>query len=164
MDRGVGLVAKLIRLQVQEQAGDSSGAPPDYEGRIALDPTLLDAERLESALETGGFELSDSRVHQNLVLHHLGRSMHRSAVLLRELCHMVGSPYHPANLQENSWWDLQWVELERQAGQIPVREEIVEDDAGVISSVVVPILVTKVDEEMESDEEVSGEPSSLADN
>ena len=31
---------------MQEQAAGSSGAPPDYEGRIALDPTLLDVERL----------------------------------------------------------------------------------------------------------------------
>ena len=59
-------------------AVDSSGAPPDYEGRIALDPTLLDAERLEAVLETGGFVLSNMRVHQNLVLHHLGRSMRLS--------------------------------------------------------------------------------------
>ena len=120
MARGVGLVARLIRLQVQEQVGDSSGAPPDYEGRIALDPTLLDVERLEAALETGVFELTNSRVHQNLVLHHLGRSMRRSAVLLRKLCCMVGSLYCPADLQEISWWDLQWVEIEWQAGRVPV--------------------------------------------
>ena len=105
---------------MQEQAGDSSGAPPDYEGRIALNPTLLDVERLEAALETGVFELSNSRVHQNLVLHHLGHSMHHSAVLLRKLCCMVGNPYHPANLQEISWQDLQWVEIKREAGRIPV--------------------------------------------
>ena len=43
---------------------DSSGAPPDYEGRIALDPTLLDVGRLEAALETGVFQLSNSQVHQ----------------------------------------------------------------------------------------------------
>ena len=91
---------------------DSSGTPLDYEGRIELDPTLLDMERLEAALETGGFELSNSQVHQNLVLHHLGRSMHHSVVLLRELCCMVGSPYRPADLHEISWWDLQWVELQ----------------------------------------------------
>ena len=72
MDNGVGLITGLIRLQVQEQANDSSGAPLDYEGRIVLDPTLLDMERLENALETGVFELSNSRVHQNLVLHQLG--------------------------------------------------------------------------------------------
>ena len=127
--------------QCQEQAADSSGDPPDHEGRIALDPTLLDVERLESALETGRFELSNSQVHQNLVLHHLGHSMHCSAVLLHKLCCMVGSPYRPADLQEINWRDLQWVERERQAGRIPVREEIVEDDAGVISSVVVPTSV-----------------------
>ena len=77
-----GLDASLIRLQVQEQAEDTSGAPPDYEGRIGLDPTLLDVERLVAALETGVFELSNTRVHQNLLLHHIGRSMAWSAVLL----------------------------------------------------------------------------------
>ena len=56
--------------------------PPDYEGRIRLDPILLDVERLVAALETGIFELSNTRVHQNLLLHHIGRSMARSAVLL----------------------------------------------------------------------------------
>ena len=65
----------MTRLQVQEQVVDSSGAPPDYKGRVALDPILLDAERLVAALETGGFELSNTRVHQNLLLHHIGRSM-----------------------------------------------------------------------------------------
>ena len=65
----------MTRLQVQEQVDGSSGAPPDYEGRIALDPILLDAERLVTALETGVFELSNTRVHQNLLLHHIGRSM-----------------------------------------------------------------------------------------
>ena len=113
MDKGVGLGARLTSPQVQEQAADSSGTPLDYEGRIALDPTLLGVERLEVALETGGFELSNSRVHQNLVLHHLGRSMHRSAILLRELCCMVGSPYCPADLHEISWQDLQWVKIQR---------------------------------------------------
>ena len=53
-----GLDEKLTRLQVQEQAEDSSGAPPVYEGRIGLDPILLDVERLVAALETGGFELT----------------------------------------------------------------------------------------------------------
>ena len=80
----------MTRLQVQEQAGDSSGTPPDYEGRIGLDPILLDVERLVAALETGGFELSNTRVHQNLLLHHIGRSMAQSAVLLCELCSMAG--------------------------------------------------------------------------
>ena len=81
MVNDAGLVTSLTRLQVQEQAADSSGAPPDYEGRIALDPILLDVERLVAALETGVFELMNSRVHQNL-LHHIGQSMLRSAILL----------------------------------------------------------------------------------
>ena len=160
----VGHVARLTHLQVQEQVANSSGAPLDYKGRIALDPTLLDVERLESALETGGFELSNSQVHQNLVLHHLGRSMHCSVVLLHELCRMVGSPDCPADLQEISWRDLQWVELERQAGQIPVREEIIEDNAGVISLVVVPTSVLGVVAEEASSEEGSNESMSLANN
>ena len=76
---------------------------------------------------------------------------------------MVGSPYCPADLQEISWQDLQWVELERQVGWIPVREEIIEDNAGVISSVVVPTLVSGVDEEEVSDEG-SNKAMSPADN
>ena len=102
----------MTRLQVQEQAGDSSGAPPVYEGRIGLDPILLDVERLVAALETGVFELSNTRVHQNLLLHHIGRSMARSAVLLQELCNMAGRAYRPADLLEISWGDLQWVEMQ----------------------------------------------------
>ena len=117
----------MTRLQVQEQAEDSSGAPPDYEGRVELDPILLDAERLVAALETGGFELSNTRVHQNLLLHHIGHSMARSAVLLRELCNMAGRAYRPADLLEISWRDLQWVEIQRRASpsqreELPVRE------------------------------------------
>ena len=88
---------------MQEQAADSFGVPPDYEGRVELDPILLDVERLVTALETGGFELSNSRVHQNLLLHHIGWSMAQSAILLRELCNMAGRAYHPANLLEISW-------------------------------------------------------------
>ena len=78
----VGRAANLTRLQVQEQADASSGTPPDYEGRIELDPILLDVERLMAALETGVFELSNTQVHQNLLLHHIGRSMARSTILL----------------------------------------------------------------------------------
>ena len=144
----------MTRLQVQEQAGDSSGAPPDYEGRIGLDPILLDVERLVTTLETGVFELSNSWVHQNLLLHHIGRSMSRSAILLRELCNMAGRAYRPADLLEISWRDLQWVEMQRRASpsqreELPVREEIVEDDAGVISSVIVPTLAPVTEDAME---------------
>ena len=109
----VGRTASLTRLQVQEQAEGSSGAPPDYEGRIGLDPILLDVGRLVAALETGIFKLSNTRVHQNLLLHHIGRSMAQSAILLRELCNMAGRAYRPADLLEISWRDLQWVEIQR---------------------------------------------------
>ena len=146
----------MTSLQVQEQAGDSSGAPPDYKGRIALDPILLDVERLVAALETGVFELSNTRVHQNLLLHHIGRNMARSAVLLRELCNMAGRAYHPADLLEISWRDLQWVEIQRRASpsqreELPVREEVVEDDEGVVSSVIVPTLKPVTEEAMEEE-------------
>ena len=149
---------------MQEQAGDSSGAPPDYEGRIGLDPILLDVERLVAALETGVFELSNTWVHQNLLLHHISRSMARSAVLLRELCNMAGRAYCPADLLEISWRDLQWVEIQRrvspsQREELPVREEVVEDDAGVISSVIVPTLTPVAEDAMEEESGSSAGPS-----
>ena len=152
----------MTRPQVQEQAEDSSGVPPDYEGRIELDPILLDVGRLVEALETGVFELSNTRVHQNLLLHHIGHSMGRTAILLRELCGMVGRVYRPADLLEISWRDLQWVEMQRRASpsqceELPVREEVVEDDAGVISSVVVPTLEPAAEDARE-EESSAGSP------
>ena len=163
MGSGVGQDARLIKLQVQEQAEGSSGAPPDYKGRIALDLTLLDVERLQAALETGGFELANSRVHQNLALHHLGRSMHCSVILLCEVCRMVGSPYHPADLHEISWRDLQWVEIQRRGGadEVLVREEIIEDDAGVVSLVIVPTLALVPEDVMEGESDAEGSSSSV---
>ena len=157
-----GLARNLTRLQVQEQADDSSGTPPGYEGRIGLDPILLDVERLVIALETGVFELSNTRVHQNLLLHHIGRSMARSTVLLRELCNMAGRAYRPADLLEISWRDLQWVEIQQrgspsQREELPVREEVVEDDAGVISPVIVPTLEPVAEDAME-EESSTGSP------
>ena len=130
--------------------------PPDYEGRIALDPILLDADRLMAALETGVFELRNTRVHQNLLLHHIGRSMARSAVFLRELCTMAGRVYRPTDLLEINWSDLDGVEFRRREGSwpqvgLPVREEVVEDDAGVISSVVVPDLAPVAEDAMEEE-------------
>ena len=165
MVNAVGRAASLTRLQVQEQAADSSSAPPDYKGRIELDPILLDVERLVAALETGVFELSNTWVHQNLLLHHIGRSMARSAVLLRELCNMAGRAYRPADLLEISWRDLQWVEVQRQAGlsqreELQVQEEVVEDDAGVISSVIVPTLSPAPEDAMEEEaESTMGSPN-----
>ena len=146
----------MTRPQVQEQAADSSGTPPDYEGHIALDPTLLDVERLVAALETGVFELTNTRVHQNLLLHHIGRSMSRSVILLREFCNMAGRAYRPADLLEISWRDLQWVEIQRRASpshreELPVREEVVEDDEGVVSSVIVPTLAPVEEDAMEEE-------------
>ena len=149
---------------MQEQAANSSGAPPDYEGRIGLDPILLDVERLVAALETGVFELSNTRVHQNLLLHHIGRSMAQSAILLHKLCGMAGRAYRLADLHEISWRDLQWVEIQRRASpsqreELPVREEVVEDDARVISSVIVPTLTpVAVDSLEEASDSTAGSP------
>ena len=148
----------MTRLQVQEQVANSSGAPLDYEGRIELDPILLDVERLMAALETGVFELRNTRVHQNLLLHHIGRSMARSAILLRELCNMAGRVYRLTDLLEINWADLDGIEFQRQADpcqreELPVREEIVEDDDGVISSVIVPSLAPAPEDAMEEESE-----------
>ena len=145
---------------MQEQAADSSGTPLDYEGRIALDPILLDADRLMAALETGFFELRNMWVHQNLLLHHIGQSMTRSVVFLRELCAMAGRVYRPTDLLEINWSDLDGVEFCRRSGlgpqeELPVREEIIEDEAGVISSVIVPTLVPAEEDAMEEDVESS---------
>ena len=135
----------------------SSGAPPDYEGRIALDPILLDADRLMAALETGVFELRNTRVHQNLLLHHIGQSMARSAVFLWELCAMAGRVYRPTDLLEIHWGDLDGVEFRRtgplQRGGLLVREEVIEDDDGVISSVIVPTLALAPEDAMEMESE-----------
>ena len=121
-----------------------------------LDPTLLDVERLVAALETGIFKLTNMRVHQNLLLHHIGWSMARSAVLLRELCNMAGRAYRPADLLEISWRDIQWVEIQRRASpsqceELLVQEEVVEDDARVISSVIVPTLKPVAEDAMEEE-------------
>ena len=137
----------------------SSGAPPDYEGRIALDPILLDADRLMAALETGMFELRNTQVHQNLQLHHIGRSMAQSAVFLRELCAMAGRVYRLTDLLEINWSDLDGVEFRRHEGVWPqegllVREEVIEDDAGVVSSVVVPDLAPVAEDVMEEESSV----------
>ena len=114
-----------------------------------------------AALETGVFELRNTRVHQNLLLHHIGRSMAWSTVFLRELCAMAGRVYCPTDLLEINWLDLDGVEFHRREGPwpqegLPVREEIVEDDAGVISSVVVPDLIP-VEDAME-EESSAGSP------
>ena len=159
MASAVGRSASLTRPQVREQVEGSSSAPPDYKGRIALDPILLDADRLMAALETGVFELRNTRVHQNLLLHHIGRSMARSAVFLRELCAMAGRVYRPTDLLEINWSDLDGVEFRRREGPwpqegLPVREEIVEDADGVISSVVVPDLAPVAEDAMEEESSV----------
>ena len=67
---------------------------------------------------------------------------------------MVGRAYRPADLLEISWRDLQWVEMQRRASpsmweEMPVREEVVEDDTGVISSVIVPTLAPVPEDTME---------------
>ena len=82
--------------------------------------------------------------------------MARSTILLRELCNMAGRAYRPANLLEISWRDLQWVELQRRASpsqrkELLVREEVVEDGAGVISLVIVPTLAPVAEDAMEEE-------------
>ena len=71
---------------------------------------------------------------------------------------MAGRAYCPADLLEISWRDLQWVEIQRRASpsqreELPVREEVVEGDAGVISSVIVPTLAPVEEDVMEEESE-----------
>ena len=71
---------------------------------------------------------------------------------------MAGRAYHPADLLEISWRDLQWVEAQWRASpsqreELPVREEVVEDDAGVISLVIVPTLTLVPEDAMEAESE-----------
>ena len=69
---------------------------------------------------------------------------------------MAGRAYRPADLLEVSWRDLQWMEMQRRASpsqreELPVREEIVEDEAGVISLVIVPTLAPVAEDAMEEE-------------
>ena len=69
---------------------------------------------------------------------------------------MAGRAYRPADLLEISWRDLQWVEIQRrtspsQREELPVREEVVEGDDGVISSVIVPTLEPVAEDAMEDE-------------
>ena len=73
---------------------------------------------------------------------------------------MAGRAYRPADLLEISWRDLQWTEIQRcaspsQCEELPVREEVVEDDTGVISSVIVPT-PTPVPEDVMEEESSAG--------
>ena len=128
-----GLVARLTMLQVQEQPGCSK-APLEYEGRLALDPILLDCACLFGALGAEAFELNNSRMHQNIVLHHLGSSMTESAIFLWELTAMVGRPYWVAVMAELSTGELVQVALARQG--VATCDEVVEDEeTSVVSTV-----------------------------
>ena len=69
---------------------------------------------------------------------------------------MAGRAYRPADLLEINWGDLQWVEIQRRASpsqreELPVREEVVEGDDGVISSVIVPTLEPVAEDAMEDE-------------
>ena len=134
-----GLVARLTGPQIQEQAACSE-PPSVYEGQLALDPILLDQARLFGALEAGAFELTNTRTHQNVVLHHLGASMTELAIFLRELTAMVGRPYRIEVMEELSSGELVQALLSREG--IATREEVVEDEeTGVISTIEVPDLM-----------------------
>ena len=69
---------------------------------------------------------------------------------------MAGRVYHPTDLLEINWLDLDGIEFRRHEGlvpqeELPVREEIVEDDAGVISLVIVPTLAPVAEDAMEEE-------------
>ena len=120
---------------MQEQCG-SSKAPPKYKGQLTVDPMMLNCACLFRALKAGEFELSNSHTSQNIILHHLGSSMTKSAIFLQELMAMVGRLYHPTIIEEISWRDMILAECQHQAACVPVQEEVVEDEVtGVVSTV-----------------------------
>ena len=105
-----------------------------------LDPILLDCARLFGALEAGAFELTNTRMHQNVVLHHLRSSMTESAIFLWELTAMVGRPYRVAVMEELSVGELVRAALARQG--VTTREEVMEDEeTSVVSTIEVPDLM-----------------------
>ena len=139
MVNAVGHIASLTRPQIQEQP-DCSEPPLEYEGRLGLDPILMDRARLFGALEAGTFKLTNTRTHQNVVIHHLGSAMTESAIFLRELTNMVGRPYQVGVLEELSLGELARAVLARQG--IATCEEVVEDEeTGVVSTIEVPDLM-----------------------
>ena len=71
---------------------------------------------------------------------------------------MAGRVYRPTDLLEINWSDLDGVEFRHREGPwpqegLPVREEVVEDDDGVISSVIVPTLTSVPEDAMEEESE-----------
>jgi hypothetical protein len=102
----VGRLARLNVPKVPEPAVGSSSDPPAYEGRIALDPILLDRALLCARLETGGFKLVFNRTHSNLIFHHLTGALHEMALLIREVTAMAGRPFRPVSGDEISLSDL----------------------------------------------------------
>ena len=124
---------------MQEQPGCSE-APPEYKGRHAFDPILLDQAHLFGALEAGMFELANTRTHQNVVLHHLGSSMTEFVIFLWELTAMVGRPYRVAVMEELSMGELVRAALAHQG--VTTREEVMEDEeTSVVSTIEVPDLM-----------------------
>ena len=84
----------------------------EYKGRLALDPILLDHACLFGVLEAGVFKLTNTRMHQKIVLYHLGSSMTESAIFLQELTAMVGRLYWVAVMEELSagnWCEWLWL-------------------------------------------------------
>jgi hypothetical protein len=103
---GAGLLVKFSVPKVSEPAVGSSNDPPAYEGRIVLDPILLDRALLCAQLETGGFELVFNQTNSNLIFHHLAGMLHEMALLIREATAMVGRPFRPVSGGEMSLEDL----------------------------------------------------------
>jgi hypothetical protein len=102
----VGQLARLNVPKVPEPAVGSSNDPPAYEGRIVLDPILMDRALFCTRLETGRYELVFNRTHSNLVFHHISGALHEITLLLREATAMVGRPYRPVSGGEISLSDL----------------------------------------------------------
>ena len=74
------------------------------------------------------------RMHQNVVLHHLGSSMTESTIFLRELTAMVRRLYRVAVMEELSAGELVRAALARQG--VTTCEEVVEnEETGMVSTI-----------------------------
>ena len=101
---------------------------------------LLDRAHLFGALEAGTFKVSNTQMHQNLILHHLGSTMTELVIFLRELTAMVGRPYQVSVMEELSMGELVQVALAHWG--VGTHKVVVEDkETGVVSSVEVPDLM-----------------------
>ena len=75
-----------------EQAATSSDNLLAYVGEDECTNTRLSVARLVDQIENEGFKVDHTHINQNIALNVMGILMHNTAILLREMCCMVGNP------------------------------------------------------------------------